>query len=75
MPTREELVEAIETEACGFGSKRLALKEFRRITGETAIRRLRDLRMYLMERPADALEALLERYRSRLGRAAFPGLI
>lgn len=72
---KEKLIEKIEMEVCGFGSLRLALKEFRKMTGENAIRKLMDLRAYLTSLPDDRLLHLFGTLKTRLDITAYPKAI
>jgi len=70
--TIEAVIEAFETEICGFGSKRIALREMRRLTGEPVIHELAQLRAYLMTLSTERFEPLLLGLRLRLRQMAFP---
>jgi len=72
---KEKLIEEIEMEVCGFGSLRLALREFRKMTGADAVRRLMDLRTYLTSLSDDRLRQLFGVLKTRLDLNAFPKAI
>lgn len=72
---KEIIIEHIELEICGFGSLRVALKEFRRLTGNSAIRKLSQLSAYLKIQSDDTLIVMSEKLNIRLDRAAFPRAI
>lgn len=65
-------VERIEREVSVFGSKRIALREFRRLTGQSTIRKLAHLRTYLNSMSVEALEPLYLGLKLRLCRMSYP---
>jgi len=69
---KEAIIEEIELEVCMFGSTLIALREFRRATGNRAIRKLAELRAYLWSLTTEALDPLAAELKRRLELAAFP---
>lgn len=72
---KEAIIENIETEVGGFGSKRIALREVRNITGNQTIRLLKDLRIYLETLTTENLNSLMKSLDVRFKHISYPGVV
>lgn len=69
---REDIIQNIEEEICSYGALRLALKEFRKLTGESAVNSLALLRAYLAPLSHEALLTIAQKLGCRLQEVAYP---